>query len=346
LHYFGLSQNFFKMLPEESIRKYTGGLINIKKHVKPLRKGFCFKLNADIPGDAPKCFIGVYEYGIGIRKADKKSWPRHIAKVGDKWYPSESITEHLLNTIGIHLGLVMAESKLAMAGNQLRFLSKYFLTKNERLIHGAEIIASYLEDKSFVDEIEDKKQESTFLTFQLVDQSIKKLFPTNYNHLMVELVKMYIFDAIIGNNDRHFYNWGVISNLKKPAVYRFTPIYDTARGLFWSSSEATIENWVSHPKQLSEKIENYSEGSKPMTGWDGCINPSHFVLMEKIFHEDKRFIEQFISILKNERLQKIFYIIDSEFKNLLSFKRRMIVKNCLQYRWNRISRICNLEVEN
>jgi len=46
-----------------------------------------------------------------------------------------------------------------------------------------------------------------------------------------EFVKMLLFDAIVGNNDRHFYNWGLLPTYvtkKKPI---FAPIYDTARGV-------------------------------------------------------------------------------------------------------------------
>lgn len=52
---------------------------------------------------------------------------------------------------------------------------------------------------------------------------------------------MLVFDAIVGNNDRHFYNWGVIVDLKGMKPPRFSPVYDTARGLFWNQSEEWIE---------------------------------------------------------------------------------------------------------
>ncbi|AMV33577.1 hypothetical protein VN12_15730 [Pirellula sp. SH-Sr6A] len=36
-------------------------------------------------GDAPKDFLGVYEYGApGCKRGRQKSWPRYIAKVGHK----------------------------------------------------------------------------------------------------------------------------------------------------------------------------------------------------------------------------------------------------------------------
>ena len=63
--------------------------------------------------------------------------------MGHKWYPMESITENLLNRIGVVLGLTMAFSKLAIVNEQIRFFSRYFLRKNEQLMHGAQIYSAF-----------------------------------------------------------------------------------------------------------------------------------------------------------------------------------------------------------
>src|SRR5690349_8608814 len=78
-----------------------------------------------IPGDAPKNFIRIREYDQGIRRPTHpiSRWVGYIAKVGSKWYPIESITEHLLTRIGEVLGVRVAQSQLRMVGGQVRFLS-------------------------------------------------------------------------------------------------------------------------------------------------------------------------------------------------------------------------------
>lgn len=79
--------------------------------IPPLRTGYYRVLSDPVGGDAPKDFLQVYQYGVG-KRSRPQTWPRYIAKVGHKWYPMESITEHLLNEIGRVLGLRMAESEL------------------------------------------------------------------------------------------------------------------------------------------------------------------------------------------------------------------------------------------
>ncbi len=93
-----------------------------------------------------------------------EKWQAYIAKVGHKWYPVESVMEQFLTDIGKLYGLNVADSKIALASGQLRFMSKYFLNDEDQLIHGAQIYAAYLNaDISFVQEIEDLRLSSDFL---------------------------------------------------------------------------------------------------------------------------------------------------------------------------------------
>ena len=97
--------------------------------------------DVSVGGDAPKELMRVYEFQRGIKRAGKpSSWPIYITKTGHKWYPFESITEHLLNRIGQELGLNMAESRIAFINGQLRFMSKLFRhSYNQMLVHGADL---------------------------------------------------------------------------------------------------------------------------------------------------------------------------------------------------------------
>jgi hypothetical protein len=174
----------------------------LKKHqylVKPYK----------ISGDAPKDFISVYEYKR-CRKNSPQKWINYIAKVGHKRYPSESLTEHLLTRLGEEWGFKMAKSKLYIIAGQLRFCSEFFLNINkQRLIHGADILASFLReaDASMIEKIDQKGWSQELLTVQFVQQAIMDVFPQEGEKIYSELIELLLFDAIVGNNDRHFFNW-------------------------------------------------------------------------------------------------------------------------------------------
>ena len=196
---------------ERSI-SFSGKLLD--QHLIPLlkEKDYVVK-NYRLDGNAPKQFIKAYFYleKSGVKKLSSKSWIPYIAKTAEKWYPHESVIEYMINRIGQVLELNMNEIKLVKANGQIRFLSKYFLNKNEKLIHGAEICGEHLGDMLMAKEIANHKNTSRELfTFEFIRDSIRSVFPNCFELLLIELVKMITFDALAGNNDRHFYNWGVM----------------------------------------------------------------------------------------------------------------------------------------
>ena len=147
-----------QQLSSEQVINRSGFEINSQGALPPLRKGYYYTVvNQAIAGDAPKDFIRTYTYGKAKRSNPRK-WPAYIAKVGHKWYPNESITEHLLTRIGQLLGLQMAESFLVSAHGQVRFLSRYFLGRNQNLVHGAEIFADDSARALFWNDSESKLQ--------------------------------------------------------------------------------------------------------------------------------------------------------------------------------------------
>ena len=116
----------------------SGTILN--EHTIPLLKenDYIIKVR-HLDGDAPKQFIKAYFYeeDSKVRKTSSSSWIPFIAKTAEKWYPHESVIEYMINRIGQVLNINMNEIRLVKVNGQIRFLSEYFLSKNEKLIHGA-----------------------------------------------------------------------------------------------------------------------------------------------------------------------------------------------------------------
>lgn len=331
------------MLKEELIENYSGVNLSLAGCFPCLRKGYWKELDFSVGGDAPKNFIALYEYSkdSGIRKSNSKTWPKYIAKVGHKWYPLESINEYLFNQIGEVLGLKMASSRLIMAGDQLRFLSKYFLKENESLEHGAQIFAGYIADQQWVESIEQQGLAREFFTFQFAETAIKTTFPRESELILKNFVQMLIFDALTGNNDRHFYNWGVIKHIENKKTPTFAPVYDSARGLFWNFSEAKLTEWKKEPKLLNTKIKKYAEGSKPKIGWDYLDDLNHFDLIDKIFSVDSRYKEVCAQLINQSNLEKALTLLRVDFSKFYSTYRLELIEKCLIYRFDRLMKIIN-----
>ncbi len=231
-------------------------------------------------GDRPKDFIRVYEFGSSnCRRANRKTWVPYIAKVGDKWYPGESLTEYLLNKLGEIVGVRMAASKLYILNGQIRFCSRYFLDPFEELLHGAQIYATFLQDDDFIEEIEKYKKERDFITFQLTEDAIKALFGIHAETILKDFTKMLVFDALVGNNDRHFYNWGIIRDTRGKKPPRFSPVFDTARGLFWNERETALSSF-----EESAKFDKYVNKAFPKVSWEGKQALNHLELIRTLMN--------------------------------------------------------------
>jgi len=326
-----------KGIRREKIINYSGLLRTLDGLVPYLRENFVYvDKNQPLTGDAPKLFIREYEYGTALKNNPQK-WPAYIAKVGHKWYPVESIMEQLLTDFGKLYRLKIADSKLAIASGQLRFLSKYFLEKDERLMHGAEIYAAYLnEDISFIDEIEDNKLSPEFFTVNFTYESFKNSFPKYYKELFCDLLEMLTFDAITGNNDRHFYNWGVVTDIQNIKSPRFAPIYDTARALFWNFSDDKIQNVTREYEIMNTQIRKYGSKSKPKMGIEGRNNPNHFKFIEQIYQRFPDYAHCMTTVIFNALDADEGVLIDSVYRYLLSIRRRNLIKDCLHFRKNKL----------
>ena len=334
--------------------------MNHKKHIKALplkelsgydpkpgavpfvkKSNYFIVTNISITGDAPKDFIRYYQYGES-NKANANNWPLYIAKLGNKHYCMESVTEYLLNRIGEVYGFNMAKSSLAWLGGQLRFLSRYFLDKPNELImdHGADLYSGYLNDRAFVEEIESKHLSPVFFTIQFTYETLIRFFPDQCEELMREFIKLLILDALIGNNDRHFYNWAIIRDIYNKRQPVFSPIYDTARGLFWNEHEKKIVEIFNNKSRLEPFIKKYCESSKPKVGWDDEPNLNHFELIERLvssaFYSKFKVCEY---ICSNDSIESVIKMIETEFHDLVSHERMTLIIECLKYRHQRLKNI-------
>ena len=323
------------------VENFSGLHIRSFKLIPPLQAKKHFVVDIPVGGDAPKDFIKVYQYGES-RFIHRKKWPAYIAKVGHKWYPNESVTEHLLTRIGQSIGIRVADSCLMRVDGQIRFFSKYFLKRKESLVHGVQIFSGYLEDSQFVQSIVDERRSHELFTFQFIKAAVSAQFPENSNRLMLDFVKMLAYDALVGNNDRHHLNWGVIQ--KSPhnrTSIEFSPIYDTARAIFWNHSDERIRTVLSNSTNKNRFLKKYIDGSKPKTGWNGQEQINHFQIIQYIFDEYPEFRGILTEMGDSISIQKIKKLIRQEFHQLMIKERQDLIIECLELRLNKYQSIIN-----
>ena len=296
--------------------------------------------DVSISGAAPKGFIRIYEYGAA-RRNKRYEWQGYIAKVGHKWYPNESITEQLLTRVGQELGFTLADSRLLRIRGQVRFLSRYFLRRGkDELVHGAEVFGFYLEDEEFVKQAEAERLDRELLTLQVARNALEARFPHADQHKVFgALLEMLVFDAIVGNNDRHHMNWGVIRDITGKRPIEFAPIYDTARGLFWNAPDSHLTQVCSSESSRRHYLNQYIERSTCKMGWDGADKFTHFELVKHIRDAYPAFVPQLVQVSDASRIERIEEVVNEEFASLMTPLRRDLIIDCLKIRLEKVEAI-------
>lgn len=167
---------------------------------------------------------------------------------------------------------------------------------------------------------------------------------------MTKFVQLLLFDAIVGNNDRHFYNWAVITNnIKSDWIPVFSPIYDTARGLFWNENEEILTKKFFYQNgrkigQINEqKLEAYIKKSRPKTGWEGWKGKkqeNHFELLKLVYKDYPQYWNTCNELLKNISLNTVIELLDNEFKLFFTKNRYKLIVRCLEMRFERLRNVC------
>ena len=319
------------------------GIKVTSKHIDIVKSHSIVVLEGTVGGDAPKDLIRLYNYGEG-RKNNPKTWKKYIAKIGHKWYPNESITEHYLTIVGKCFGINIANSKVIIAEDYVRYLSEHFHNEEQTLNHGANILSRFIneENNEWIDELDKNKVLKKEINIVDVLDAIKKTFPEEYSEIFNSFLHMLLFDALTGNNDRHYYNWGVISHIKNEHRPYFSPIYDTARGLLWNENDkkvVSLQKEINNPN--NKKLVKYVLQSVPKISVPDNIKCNHFELIE--FLENKKYFnDEHKSVWTNRKfLNEAILKLNSDFKHLFIKERREVIQYILELRFKAIAEILN-----
>ena len=92
-------------------------------------------------------------------------------------------------------------------------------------------------------QLDEKPEEKRFYSLSNVMNFLDGVFNNQADQLRRDFIKMVAFDAFIGAPDRHAMNWGVLASHESSqyAVVRFSPVFDTARGLFREISDRDLK---------------------------------------------------------------------------------------------------------
>jgi hypothetical protein len=301
-----------------------------------------------LPGTAPKTLIRFPTQTYNARAYLAKA-PSKLPKGGQPGTgPLECVTEYLIARIGNMLPLRVAEARLIRfreRPSDVRFMSRIFLRGGESLIHGVEVVSKLFglsEEDQRVQLPKTEAAERKFYTFEFVNSVLKEMaIPRDiYPKLRDGLSRMIAFDALVGANDRHAQNWGVII-APDMTMMRFAPVFDTARGLLWNTSDQVLAGKDRNGERAAY-IEEYAGNSRPLITGTGRNKDNHFDVIEYIVQDGgpcAQAVRQVINAWVPKRMTELLH---HEFRRILSRRRLEYLDGLLQYRHGKLRTICRL----
>jgi hypothetical protein len=125
------------------------------------------------------------------------------AKPG-KDYKYEFWSEVIAYEVGTLLGFEMLEYNIAIDGDIMGCISQSMIdSENEELIEGVKYLQAFSPDYDPV-----KKEHQVRYTIHLIEHALKA---AKLGSRMEHIIELIVFDALIGNGDRHQENWAFIT---------------------------------------------------------------------------------------------------------------------------------------
>lgn len=268
-------------------------------------------------------------------------------------YPWEFWAEVVASIIGKEFGFNTLEYKPAVMEGIGGCLSKSMTqSATEELIHGQQYLIRILP------EFELKK--GTDHTFQLIEEFFKS--DDRVSHLIDSFIEMLVFDAIVGNRDRHQQNWAIVREIKIikskksfsnyfekkikqnffDIVANFSPLFDNGNCLAYNIVEEDIDEFLEN----DDKLNKYLFGAKAVSHvrWFGNSLP-HIELLTQIEKNYPEVIKKSVDRVRQkynkDKISNLVNTIDNDviFANEiynLSQKRKSLMIKLIQTRTEKL----------
>lgn len=247
-----------------------------------------------------------------ISKATRKKFKVYNykkKKFGIFKYPShrkrffkEIFSEKISSEIARKLGVQTASIDLALDYDGNIGIVSYLFTDTSRLEQHIDF-ADFFTDSS-------KSLKRHYYNFD----NIKKILDSINDDLFFQFLQIIIFDALVGETDRHWGNWGIKTEYTKgQRVENISPLYDTAACLLRDYGDNT-----DIPDDI-EKLDDYIYNSKSEIRKNDGSKYGHFEMISYLLNE--------YGEISKELIKKITRVSDNEIKRIVTKIPRKYVDN-------------------
>ncbi|MEK4488774.1 HipA domain-containing protein [Paenibacillus sp. FSL L8-0493] len=262
---------------------------------------------------------------IGHRRYIIK-FPRNF-ELGISW---EDITEYIASFVGRVMKMKMMEVEIVLRNGRRGALFKNFVPYKGQFLEGGTILSEY-PDYDVINSSESKGEELINLGFNMIEKL------DFWNEISQEFITMIYFDILIGNQDRHPYNWMMV--YYENGDRKFSPIYDNGASLGFRFDDDKLVDYLSNITQL----EKYIKKTKVKAG---LFEKKQVKLNDLIKVMKKRYRNQSDTVivkLQQFDFEKYYHLINNQ--SILTEVQKEWLKLIIIHRRNYILKLYEEEVE-
>ncbi len=157
-------------------------------------------------------------------------------------------------------------------------------------------------------------------------ENIKKCLDTLDTDLFYQFLKIMIFDALIGEQDRHEENWGVT---RKNGTYKISPLYDNGCSLL---REFYDEKNAKKYYDGLKNFDNYIKRSRTIIYKQDGTKYKHFELIEELYKKYPIQMKREIENLEKLTDSKIENIVNKIPNNIITEKHKEYIIKYIKIR--------------
>lgn len=272
----------------------------------------------------------------------EKIWivsPDDQKKIGLFKYPkseftTEHVSEHLAHLLAEEIGIRSAKIDLGIRHGRLGSMSYLINRPEETIVEGLSYICGKYKDYD-KDRLHSESNQA-YYSINMISETMKRAFKkkNDFDLFMRYLHKTMLFDAIIGNRDRHHSNWALLVRRREGSpddaikyVARFAPLYDNGSSLCCYDSEEKLYKYFG-ADQIPFKA-MLTTKSRSCIRLDGKRSdlPTHDEVVKYLAANYKNELADFVRNM-NQRLTetKITDILSGYTEEILSEQRKKLIQ--------------------
>lgn len=233
---------------------------------------------------------------------------------------TDHVSEKLASDIARLVMLPCADVELGRYKGNQGSMSYLINARNEVLIEGISFINQIYPDYN-AQEMYDKSV-NEYYSLEMLVKTIEKY------GLLTDLLKMLVFDYLIGNSDRHQNNWALIQDSN--GNLKFSPLYDNSSSLCCYVKENDIPNILGRDLNRIRALVDTKSRSIVRLDKKAKRTPRHYEVLSYIWENYNKEIAGFVELIKVEINETAVNKILSKYpEDILNNDRKILIKKFL-----------------